>query len=158
MGIDVSRDPVCGRDDSAAGGGGNPAFDCRSDHADLGLVARVSPGAATVGGRICVGVALLLNRAWVTALGGAVRGIGTGGAVDCDRADVHSGAGLDDGSAEDQPAQRVGPGSGRGGRGHADGSGTYGKRFELVGTVGRAAGFVVVVVRSCNFAATEAAF
>ena len=84
LGLDLPCDPVCGRDDSAAGGGGNPAFDCGRDHADLGLVARVSPDAAAVGRGICVGRALLLDRAWLAALGGAVCGFGAGGAADRD--------------------------------------------------------------------------
>ena len=55
---------------------------CRRHHADLGLVARVSADAAAMGGGICVGRALLLNRAWIAALGGAIRGIGLGSTAD----------------------------------------------------------------------------
>jgi hypothetical protein len=158
MGIDLPRDPLYGGNDSAAGGGRYPALDCRRNSADLGLVARISPDAAAVGCGICLGRALLFNRAWDAALGGAVCRIGAGGAADRDRADVHSGAGLDDGAAEDQPNKRSGPGFRRGGRGHADGSGTYCKRFEPVGIAGGAAGFFVVVVWRGDFAEAQAAY
>ncbi len=157
MGIDLPRDPLYGGNDSAAGGGGDPALDCGRDHAHMGLVARISSDAAAMDGGIWVGRALLFNRAWDAALGGAVRGIGAGGAADRDRADVHSGAGLDDGAAEDQPNKRSGPGFRRGGRGHADGSGTYCKRFEPVGIAGGASGFFVVVVWRGDFAEAQAA-
>ena len=137
---------------------GSPAFNRRRDHADLGLLARVSPDAATMDGGICTRRVLLLDRAWLTALGRAICGLGADGAADRDGTDVHSGAGLDDGATENQLAQRAGPGSWRGRGRSADGRGTHDERVEPVGIAGGFPRFFVVVYRCGYFAATEAAF
>jgi len=54
MGIDLSCDSLCGGDHSSAGDGGDPAYDCRQHHVGLGLLARLSPDAATVARRSLV--------------------------------------------------------------------------------------------------------
>src|SRR5208283_4095482 len=158
MGIDLSGDPVCGGDDSAAGDGGSAAGDSRCNHAGMGVGTGVSSDAAAVGGGICAGNILLPDRPRVAFLGGAIRGIGTGSAADRDGADVHSGASLDDGTAEDQPVERARIGSGRGWSGDADGSGVDGEGFGPAWIAGRAAGKFVVVLGRGDFAAAEAAF
>src|SRR5580692_3951931 len=104
MGFDLSGDSLRGRNHSASGGCGNQALNCGGDYADLGLVARLSADAATMVCGIGVGSLLLSNRSRDAALGGAICGVWVGGAADCDRTNVYSGAGRDDGTAKDQPA------------------------------------------------------
>src|ERR1035438_9232321 len=158
MGIDVSRDPLRGGDDSSAGDGGSAAGGCGWNHGGVGLGTGVSSDAAAMGGGIRVGSILLPDWPRIAFLGGAVCGIGIGSAPDRDGADVHPGVGLDDGSAEDQPDERDGISGGRCGRGNADGSGTVGEGFGPTGCAGSAAGVFGVVSGSGDFATTEAAF
>src|SRR5258708_34529364 len=95
---------------------------------------------------ICRRRALLSHRTRYSPLGGAVRGLGSGGAVDRDRTDVHSRAGLDAGTTEDQPAERDGIGLGCGGRRDAYGRGTYSEGFKLGGSVRGVVRVILVVV------------
>ncbi len=62
------------------------------------------------------------------------------------------------GQKKPSPLSALGLGSWRGGRGHAHRRGTYSEGIEPVGIAGGAAGFFVVVVRRCDFAAAQAAF
>ena len=127
-------------------------------YVDLGMAARISPDEATMGGGICVGLALLSSWARDAALGGAVCGLGTGSTADCDRADVHTRAGVDDGSAADQPAERAGTGVRRCRRGDVDRSGIDGEGVQSAGIAGGVARIFVLVVGGGGFAAAQAAF
>jgi len=74
------------------------------------------------------------------------------------RTHVHSAAGVVDGAAEDQPAQRTGPGFRRARRGPADRRGVDHQRLELAGAAGCARGIVIVVGWSGDLSQAQAAF
>src|SRR5579863_4946988 len=113
LGIHLPRNTLRSRDHSAARDRRHPALDRRSDHAGVGLDARLSPHARALDFGMRFGRALLSDWSRYAALGRTVRRLRSGGLAYRHRTDVHRGSGVVDRAAEDQPAERAGPGFGR---------------------------------------------
>src|SRR5258708_639215 len=87
LGIDLSGDSLCDRDDSTVVHGGDSAFVGRADFAGVVHSEEIAADLGADSSQRSDWRAFLFAWTWVATLGGVARTVGAGGAIDCDRAD-----------------------------------------------------------------------
>src|SRR5947209_17028593 len=118
----------------------------------MGLCEGLSPEARALDLGNCSRVSVLSGWARLVALGRAVRKFRPRRAAGCDRAHVHSSAGMADGTTEDQSLECTRSGAWYSRCGRADRRRVERERLEPGGTAGCVAGIVLMGCRGGSFA------